>query len=123
MKGKYNSLRDSALHYMCINGWSTGEFGDVQDFGAYVWRVDNKAEDVQIGNTEFWSMLREWWGANGDPNIVEIRDSLVGHFIVLESDQGFVSVIDYNTEEELVERYNPLLNQYTEWREKFEDED
>jgi hypothetical protein len=121
MNGKYSSLRDSALHYLCTNGWDNGEFGDVQDYGVYVWRISNTPEEVALVNTEFTSVIEDWFKENPEAEDDSIfRADLVGHFIVWESSQGFVSVIHFDTEEELEEKYNHFLKHYGEWVEESE---
>jgi len=116
MLGKYDSFRDSALHFLCTSDWNNGEFGDVQDYGVYIWRISNTPEEVQVINTEITSVLEDWESyeeANGASQ--EFRDQLVGHFIVSENSQGFVNVREFDTKEALDARYNAFLEHYIEW--------
>lgn len=122
MLGKYDSFRDSALHFLCTSGWNTGEFGDVQDYGVYIWRISNTPEDVQASNTELTSVLEDWDTYNdADADSQTFRDSLVGHFILSENEYGFVNVRKFDTVAGLDHRYNEFLKHYIDWSEKQED--
>jgi hypothetical protein len=122
MLGKYDSFRDSALHFLCLNDWDNGEFGDVNGYGGYYWRISNTPEDVQVTNTEMTSVLEDWdyyKEANGASQ--EFRDKLVGHFLLVETQQGFVIAKQFKTEEGLDDQYNKFLHHFTSWMEDTED--
>lgn len=115
MLGKYDSFRDSALHFLCLADWSNESFGDVSDFGVYIWRISNTPEDVQATNTELTSVLEDWdyyEEANGASQ--EFRDELVGHFIVSENDQGLVTVRKYS-EVGMLDMFHKYETHYNEW--------
>ncbi len=117
MLGKYDSYRDSALHYLCASDWANESFGDVSTYGVYVWRISNDPADVQVINTEITSVLEEWFEAN--PEISEtdqsFRDQLVGHFMVSENNQGQVTVRQYQLESELIQHFNNMQEHYSTW--------
>jgi len=116
MTGKYDSFRDSALHFMCESEWHSGEFGDQSTYGTYIWRISNTEADVATENGEFNSLLEEWQNVkDADSNSDEFRESLVGHFIVSENDLGFVYVRKFDTEAQRDARYNDFLTHFIEW--------
>jgi hypothetical protein len=113
MLGKFDSLRDSALHFLCLQDWGNESTGDVTDFGLYVWRISNSAEDVATTNEEFNSLF--------DPVLLEfevteeLRKQLVGHFIVFENSNGQVSVLEFPTEEDAKRVFAGLEEDYDEF--------
>lgn len=113
--GKFNSDRDSALHFLCSSDWSNESFGDVEAPTGFVCRISNTAQDVQASNTEFTSVLEEWnqWEFNVDNE--EFRKSLVGHFLIQEDSNGLVHVREYATETELLQVWHSLEISYIEW--------
>ena len=115
MSGKYDSFRDSALHFLCTSGWDNGEFGDVQTYGVYIWRISNTEAEVSLENTEFNSVLEDWEHYEEVGESDEFRQSLVGHFILSENEHGFVNVRSFDTESGLDARYNAFLIHWIEW--------
>lgn len=121
MLGKFDSYRDSALHFLCSSEWSNESFGDVSTYGVYVSRISNAADDVSTFNTEVNSMLEEWEAANPEMlgtlecTLEEFRTSLVGHFMVSEDSAGFVHVKKYSLESELIRRFNDMRDHFDEW--------
>lgn len=123
--GKFNSDRDSALHYLCRAEWCNESFGDVSEYGLFIDRISNDYSDVQELNTEVSSVLEDWFTANPDvsPSDREFRYSLVGHFLVLEFQTGQVTVTEYKTEAELIAAFNTFRNIYDDWSAQFDMED
>lgn len=116
MLGKFDSLRDSALHYLCSVDWSNASFGDVEAPSGYVWRISNTKEEVHTLNTEINSVLEDWEEINPEVSMSEeFRETLIGHFLVIENSQGLVTVYSFNTEAELVEHYEALEKEYLLW--------
>ena len=116
MKGKFNSLRDSALHYLCSNGWSTGEFGDTEAYGGYFWKTTNVWEEVQPENGEFNSVMEDWFAANPEwQDIPSFRADLVGHFVVMEVSSGQVTVVPFDSQEAMERDFNRLGDLFTKW--------
>jgi len=114
--GKFTSARDDILHFLCATEWSNGSFGDVEAPTGYVWRISNDPADVHIPNTEITSVLEEWFTDN--PEVTDspaLRAELVGHFLVTEDSQGFVSVLQCPSKTSLVSEYVYLENRYNEW--------
>jgi hypothetical protein len=114
--GKFNSERDSLLHYMCVSEWANESFGSVEAPTGFVWRISNNWEEVKPENTEITSVLEEWFEQQGDvEDTPEFRRSLVGHFILIENDQGFVSVTQFPNEHALMEEYTARLEDFGIW--------
>lgn len=114
--GKYSSARDSILHYLCTSGWGNDSFGDVEAPTGYVWRISNNPADVHIPNTEVTSLLEEWFEQNNEvTDSPELRKELVGHFLVTENSQGFVSVQQFPSEWALKLVYMSLERDFFKW--------
>jgi hypothetical protein len=121
---KYSSARDDILHYLCTSDWANDSFGNVGDYGSYVWKISNDPADVSIDNTEFSSIFEEW--RQQCPEVIdspELRSELVGHFIVTTVDSGFVYVSAYDTVEALEVAYSSAEEAYAEWSDEEYDDD
>lgn len=114
--GKFDTDRDSALHYLCISQWGADEFGHVESPVGYVWRISNEWDDVKPENTELTSSLDEWFEQQGDvEDNAEFRASLVGHFLVVENDQGFVNVVEFSTEADMLAMFEAAREVFETW--------
>lgn len=113
---KFSRARDSILHYLCLSEWSNGSTGNSVDWKAYAWRISNEPADVHIPNTEFSSIMDEWLEYNPEvTDSQELRDELVGHFMVIEYSGGHVSVAQYATEAELVADFQKIEADHDAW--------
>ena len=108
---KYESNRDDALHFLCTSGWANSSFGDVEAPVGYNWRITNAPVDVAEVNTEFNSLMEDWDGEL----TLEVRDSLVGHFLVVEDSNGLVHVLRYNSGAELIETFVLREDAFNSW--------
>lgn len=91
MPGKYegaHEVRDEVLHWLCQDGWGNESTGDVQAPTGYVYRI-------RITEAE----LDEVMGAVERLVEGDVQRSLVGDFIIQETSDGFVHVIDCRTDE------------------------
>lgn len=122
MLGKYDSTRDSALHFLCSEGWSNESFGDVSTFGRYVFRISNTWEDVKPENSEFNSLITDWVHSEDVRDTEDFYRSLVGHFLVTELSSGQVLVYSCETELQLISIFNTIQDQYNEFSETEEQE-
>ena len=114
--GKFDTDRDSALHFLCISQWYDDSFGNVEAPTGYVWRVSNNWEEVKPENPEVTSLLEEWFEQQGDvEDTPEFRRSLVGHFVLVENDQGFVNVIEFSTEADMLAMFEAAREVFEEW--------
>lgn len=124
MKGKFDSYRDSALHYLCSSEWGNASFGDVSTYGVYIWRISNKLEEVHTLNTEINSVLEEWEETNPELlgtlecSLEEFRKSLIGHFLVSENEQGLVTVRQFPTEAALISQFKAMRAHFIEFQEQ-----
>lgn len=125
MLGKFDSYRDSALHFLCRAEWCNASFGDVNDYGVFIDRISNFQEDL----TGCIDALTEWEEMN--PELLgvlectkeEFRASLVGHFLVSENEQGLVTVKQYTLESELIRHFNQMRDHYDEFMTEQDEED
>jgi len=120
--GKFSRARDSILHYLCLGFWVNEEFGHVEAPTGYVWRISNDPADVQQENTEVSTILEDWF--TDSPEVTdspELRSELVGHFLVREDSQGFVHVLQFDTEKDLLEVFQTLETEFYEWDEQGEE--
>lgn len=121
MLGKFDSFRDSALHYLCTSEWANESFGDVSTYGVYIWRISLDTEEVKQTNIEFNSVMDLLVESEGFPFTQELRDSLVGHFMVSENEQGLVTVKQYTLESELIRHFNSMQEHFNAFMEEQED--
>jgi hypothetical protein len=124
--GKYSSARDSLLHFLCMSDWSNASFGDVEAPTGYVWRITNTENDVfgcfNQKNIEFESIIEDWFKENSEvTDCTEFRNELVGHFLVVEDNDGFISVHEYASEELVIQAFDSIEEIFNEWNEQ-EDE-
>jgi len=118
MLGKFDSYRDSALHFLCSQEWGNESFGDVSTYGVYIWRISNTWEDVKPANKEFESVIEDWeeWAGLAEAHTsYGLRQSLVGHFMVSENEQGLVTVKQYALESELIRHFNQMQEHFNTW--------
>lgn len=120
--GKYSTDRDSALHFLCASEWSNASFGDVESPTGFIHRISNKLEEVHKPNTEITSVLEDWFTSEEVEDTTEFRKSLVGHFLLVEDNQGFVSVHEYPTEALLIQAFESLEEIYSEWDSQDDDD-
>jgi hypothetical protein len=124
MKGKFDSYRDSALHFLCSGEWGNESFGDVSTYGVYIWRISNNLQEVHTLNTEINSVLEDWEESNPEMlgvlecSLEEFRKTLVGHFLVSENEQGSVTVREFPTEERLIQQFEAMREHFDEFMEE-----
>lgn len=103
---KFDSLRDEFLWMMTLDG--TGETsGDVESSTGWFGRVDILSADVASLAAE---ILAEYNG----PGPFDIMQ-MVGHFIVRENSQGFVTVETYDNDGQAAARFAELDDAYSDW--------
>lgn len=119
MLGKYDSLHDSAIHFLCSSEWSNDSTGDVSTFGKFVFRIELSRNDVfgcfDQGNMEFDSLMEEWEEQEEIKLSPELKESLIGFWLVIENESGQVQVIDCGTELGLKSVFNVIEEQYAEF--------
>lgn len=113
--GKYDNEWDDVLHYLCQNGWANESTGNVEAPSGYVWRISNDVNDVSESNTEFNSLMEEWFQQNDMVDSKDFRRALVGHFIVREDNNGLVFLQSFKTEKEMLEAYDAYELAFSEW--------
>jgi hypothetical protein len=129
MKGKFDSYRDSALHFLCRAEWCNASFGDVSTYGVFIDRISNKLEEVHTLNTEINSVLEEWEQSNPELlgtlecSLEEFRKTLVGHFLVSENEQGSVTVREFPTEKRLIQQFEAMREHFDEFMGELEEEE
>jgi hypothetical protein len=115
--GKYSSARDSLLHFLVSVEWDDGDsFGDVSEWGNYIWKITNTPEDVAKVNTEFNSVIEAWLSENTEVTDSQaLRDEIVGFFIVSTNGQGFISVEKFSTARQRDIQFALYLQSYEEF--------
>lgn len=114
MLGKYDSFRDEALHALCLADWANDSAGNCSDYGVYFWRITNEPQDVATNNGEFNSLVE---ALELEHDSAELRQSLIGHFLVSENNQGLVTVRQFTLVSELFRRFEEFSAHYEEWME------
>lgn len=117
--GKYSSARDDILHYLCTVDWAEESSGNTEAPSGYFWRISNAPGDVNLHNTEFNSVIEEWFKDNPEvTDSSDLRFELVGDFIVQGVDSGMVYVYKYDNKAEMLEAYAALEGTYADWDEQ-----
>lgn len=120
---KFDRARDSILHFLCVSEWSNGSFGDVEAPTGYVWRISNGWEEVKPEALDFTSVLEDWFDANKEvTDSPALRKELVGHFLVTEDSNGFVTVEKFPSKVSLVSEYVYLENRFNTWNNEEEED-
>jgi len=119
--GKYSNEFEDALHYLCVADWSNESFGHVEAPTGYVWRISNNWEEVKPENGEFNSVMEDWFEQNDVEDSEEFRRGLVGHFIIREDSQGFIHLLSFPTEKEMLEEFDRLEVAYSDWDDQGEE--
>lgn len=112
---KYDSMRDDALHFMCVGGWSNGEFGNVEAPTGFVWKISNDWEDVKPENGEFRSLMEDWFELQAEPDDINFRRSLVGDYLIREDSNGLVYVTIYTEKEPRDDEFHRLQDEFQKW--------
>ena len=118
--GKYSTDRDNILHAMALADWANESFGDVDSPTGYVWRISNNWEEVKPQNMEITSLLEDQLEAYDIADTPDFRQSLVGHFLIIEDSNGSVSVHEFETERVLLMHYSTLEAEYEAWADTIE---
>ena len=105
MPGKYACPRDEALHFLTTAEWSNESSGDVASPAGWFARISNDPADLG----SILDVLDDNLPDDFDP------EELVGHFLLVEDDQGFVEVTSFDTHQELLKDYQGLEEQYAAW--------
>lgn len=105
----HDSPRDQVLHAMTREGWASESDGDTESPTGYFSRISNNMADIV-------SIIDAFAG-----DAFEIApdfdfSELVGHFLLVENDQGQIFVTAYNSEKELRNAYMDLVVAYCDYR-------
>ena len=101
MSGKYNSPQDEFVHLATLDGWSARDDGDVTAPTGFFSRISIGADDVDRARTTF---------AEHFPG--EDVPVALGHFLVLEDEQGFVTVQTFSSADDADKAFEALESQY-----------
>jgi len=108
VKGKYNSERDKILDWMTTADWANESCGSVEVPVGHFARMTNEESDRAGIMDAFGEDMA------GCESPVRFED-LLGHFIVRENDQGFVTVEEFDTLQDLLARWNKLYREFDTW--------
>lgn len=105
--GKFNSARDELLHAIAGEGWATKSSGDVRCETGWFARISNPPEEMPQVQTAFADEIR----SSG----LTDSDLLMGHFLVREHQDGFVTVTEHQNAAELAAEYAVFEEVYERW--------
>jgi hypothetical protein len=105
--GKFADPLDEVLYGISVDGWANASSGSVEAPTGFFARISNTPEELQEVTEAFDQEIER----------VGLRETarLVGHFLLREDDQGFVTVQSYETQAELIEEYEVLDELYGDW--------
>ena len=121
--GKYMVDSHNILHFLCTSDWATDSGGNVESPTGYFWRISNTPEDVRMENTEITSLIEDQMSAYDIEDGPEFRESLVGHYLLVEDSNGFVNVSEYLTEMALRRDFEKLQAEFEAWDSQDEPEE
>lgn len=107
--GKFGSARDEVLYHMDMDAWSMESDGNVDAPTGFFAMMENLPNDMEGIIDAFPDELNV---------MVEARESfsnLIGWFLLYHDDQGFFSVVEYNSLSDLRGAFRDLQAQYEEW--------
>lgn len=108
-KGKFNNSRDACLYHLTVSGWANESNGDVASPQGFF----SKVVIVPAELDEIVEAFREEFTAEG---LVD-HGWLVGNFLLLEDEAGFVNVNEYFSKSELDHDFLILEEAFTAWLE------
>lgn len=93
--GKYNTILDSYIHSMVLEGMGDLSCGDVTEVGF-------SADSIGLGDEEALKEVERLAAENNDTLTQEERDMVLDSYgaILVENEQGFVTVDYYDDEKE-----------------------
>jgi hypothetical protein len=97
--GRFSTLRDEYLYNMAVDGWANESDGSTEAPTGYFYRISNEPDDI-----------REIARVFGNP-----VDGIIGHFLLIEDSNGFVSVGTYADAQTLEEDFKALTDEYSAW--------
>lgn len=107
-KGKYNSVRDELLHLMTSEAWGTDSDGSTDSPYGWFALCSNQPEELHEIRQAFEDVHPAFGGD---------LSSIVGSFVLVEDEQGFVTVRQVETEEEARAAFQALREAYAGWLE------
>jgi hypothetical protein len=90
---------------MITDGWANESSGDVESPTGHFARISNAPNEVSEVLDAFEDVIETY----GQP------DTIVGHYLVVTNDQGFITIYRFKNESELIRNYRDLEAQYGEW--------
>jgi len=103
----HDSPRDQLLHAMARQDWANESNGNVEAPTGWFCRISNSPEELPEVFGAFPEQITEF--AKFD-----LRE-LVGHFLLVENDQGQIFVTEYDSEDEVKAEFDYLSDVYTMW--------
>lgn len=107
VRGKFACTRDRVLYQLSLNGWGIAGSGDLD--GPYGWFSYTSNSEAELPALE--EALGESFAAAG----LEDPTELVGSFLMLEDNLGFVDVGRYDSEEAVKADYERLEALHQQW--------
>lgn len=100
---------EAVLQAMVAGAWANESDGDVEAPTGYFARISNSEAELAEVEQAFSDVI-EAYG-------MEDTRELVGHFLVVQNDQGFVYITSYENPIELTRDYQALQDAYAQWDE------
>lgn len=106
-KGKFDSPRDEVLYAMTLGEWACETSGDVQSPSSWFAWMQNTAEElIDIRRTFAETIQRA--------RLADLSE-LVGNFVIVEQNDGFVEVIKFDEKRHAERVYSVLEDIYIAW--------
>lgn len=109
----HDSTRDQVLHAMSRDGWANESDGNVESPWGFFSRISNSTEELPEIVQAFSEIISEFPAATLSGGFD--TSELVGHFLLVENNQGQIFVTEFDSEQELQREFDGLTDVYSEW--------
>lgn len=107
---EYRSARDHVLHDMALTDWANQSGGDTESHVGQFWRISNS-------EAELHEVVQAFEQSIESAGLGDTRE-LIGHFLVAETEDSRIVVMDhYQSEQELKRDFENLAVAYASWLE------
>lgn len=106
---KYTTPRNEVLGEMAVDGWANASSGDVESATGHFSRITNTEAELDEITAAFSEIIAEM------SRFGFVREDLIGNFLVVTDNEGFVDVRDFASPKELEEAFELLDTIYSQW--------
>jgi hypothetical protein len=119
---KYDSEAQEVLDYLAVDQcWQSGSSGDVEAPTGYFASLSlPDYESARAGWFDWFDIEHVFLEYENESE--DVVADMVGHWLIIHDEQGFVHFSKFDTEEELAAAFTENDEAYSEWLDGFENE-